>query len=147
MVYYATKKDGEVTVFDLSNVNYNNLTFSNPKSNVINKIIRKQIIDGTLPSDIDAILGISFSNLLYMEMNEKNTMTFLTNPSVFASILRKELKPFVYWLNEYIDVDDVYEMLNSLVNTLIRRLNNQTINPISDKLEDFQNSIESNLFN
>ena len=143
MVYYATKKDGNVAVFDLSNTNYNNMYFNGPKSNVINSLIQKQIINGTLPSDADIVLGIAFTNLLYIEMNEKNTMTFLTNPDVFASMLRKELKPFAYWLNEYINIDDVYEMLNTMVNTLIRRLNNQAINPLSDKLEDLQSGLES----
>lgn len=132
MVYYATKKDGEISVFDLSKVDYNNLELTDSKSNILNKLIRKAIMGGILPEDMDVVLGIEFTNLLYVEINERNTITFLTNPSVFASMLRKDLKPFAYWLNEYLEVDDVYTLLNTLVNTLMKRLNNR---PLYDDCE------------
>lgn len=126
MVYYATGKHANAEVTDLANTDYRGMDLGDYKSKMLNTTIRTAIMNGVLPGDLDIALGVEFANSLYVEMNEKNTIMFLTNTSAFGSMLRKELKPFVYWLNEYIDLEDPYTVINVLVNTIIERLNNTT---------------------
>ena len=126
MVYYASGKRGNAKVNDLANIDYRDMDLGGYKSKMLNTTIRTAIMNGVLPGDLDIALGVEFANSLYVEMNAKNTTMFLTNIPTFGSMLRKELKPFVYWINEYIELDDPYTVINVLVNTIIERLNNTT---------------------
>jgi len=122
MVFFVQKNFNDVNVINLANDNIIDLDFGDNRANLINSRIRKEVINGVLPDTIDLILANAVSKNILIELNEKNIRTLYSNTDLFSSMLRKDIKKLAFWLNEYLDIDDVYHFTNLIINFLLSRL-------------------------
>jgi len=122
MLFLALRNLSNYNIIDVANTDYSNLEFNISKANNINKQIDKFIIDGLTPDKIDFIIGYVLGKRLTISCDKNVTDMVWNNTDLLSSLINKELKNLIYWLNEYIEINDVYSVINSATNSLIMKL-------------------------
>jgi len=135
MLFLALKNLNSYNIIDVASTDYSNLEFSASKANNINKQIDKSIINGLTSDKIDFIIGYVIGKRLTISCDKNITDMVWNNTDLLSSLINKELKNLVYWLNEYIEIDDVYNVINSATNSLIMKLTNDTESNLLDEKE------------
>jgi len=138
MLFLALRNLSNYNIIDVANVDYSNLEFNISKANNINRQINKFIIDGLTPDKIDFIIGYVLGIRLTISCDKNVTDMVWNNTDLLSSLINKELKNLVYWLNEYIEINDVYNVISSATNSLIMKL-------IGKKEPDFLDDKEKKL--
>jgi len=141
MLFLALKNLNKYNIIDVAKTDYSNLEFNVSKANNINKQIDKAIIDGLTSDKIDFVIGYVLGKRLTISCDKNITDMVWNNTDLLSSLINKELKNLIYWLNEYIEINDVYTVMNSATNSLIMRLTNDTesnlLNEKERKLADY----------
>ena len=141
MLFLALKNLNKYNIIDVAKTDYSNLEFNVSKANNINKQIDKAIIDGLTSDKIDFAIGYVLGKRLTISCDKNITDMVWNNTDLLSSLINKELKNLIYWLNEYIEINDVYTVMNSATNSLIMRLTNDTesnlLNEKERKLADY----------
>jgi len=136
MLFLALKNLNKYNVVDVANTDYSNLEFNVSKANNINKQIDKSIIDGLTPDKIDFVIGYVLGKRLTISCDKNITDMVWNNTDLLSSLINKELKNLVYWLNEYIEINDVYSVINSATNSLIIKLTGEEGPDFLDEKEE-----------
>lgn len=134
MLYFALRKGySDYNVIDIKNTDYTELEFPPAKASVINKILKEAMIkNGIAPERVDTILAYVISRNIVVGF-DADTADYLWNQTeLLSAMISKELKPFAYWLNEYILIDNINTFINELTNFLIIR-NRKDIVEFGDK--------------
>jgi len=145
MLYFGYNVFNKTIVVDVKNDNFNELDFNHNKAVNINKKIQEAIINGNDPRTVDTCLGIAISKKLTCSFSKNTTDLLWNNTELLLNMLSTELKPFIYWLNEYLDINDVYTLINTIANHFIIEQRNMSIdtNDAKDLINVFSNILNN----
>jgi len=143
MLYLAISNLNSYNIVDVENTDYTKLIFPLSKAAAINKKINKAIINGIRPERIDFVLGYILAKRLVINCDKNIADMVWNNSELFNSLVNKELKTLVYWLNEYIEINDIYNVIAAASNILLLKLKGENY---EDSLVDDEQPLANQLY-
>jgi len=141
MLFFALSNLNNFNILDVANTDYTSLNYNNSKANLINKEIKNSILNGVTPDIMDQVLGEIIGDRLTVNADKNITDMIWNNPDLFTTMVSKELRNLVYWLNEWLDIDDVNTVINAATNKLLFKMQGKDIT-ISDNIKDVYRRIK-----
>jgi hypothetical protein len=139
MLYFASNiLATKEAILDIAKTDFTNLEMSPNKAKIIIKHTRDSIINGIDPDRYDIILGLAFSGKILCNFDQNTASLFWNQNDVWATLVKKELKNFVYWLNEYLEINDVNNVITGIVNGLTLKLRGECVEDLLDDENDLE---------